>query len=171
MEETQSLEVQRVLNTSYHTYQENTTMSTFNAETAENLEDIEKQFAVVAVEQAETYWNLISKVPGSKLRLTKYDDEIYECFQVHFPEFKDIEKLKKFNEEELKTKEAKERWRRFIALFEKKVDDFNFGTLLRTDCTSEYGQFNTCFVVRIQFYAFEIARNKHGLNDWAVGHV
>lgn len=67
MEETQSLEVQRVLNTSYHTYQENTTMSTFNAETAENLEDIEKQFAVVAVEQAETYWNLISKVPGSKL--------------------------------------------------------------------------------------------------------
>lgn len=30
-------------------------MSTFNAETADNLEDIEKQFAVVAVEQAETY--------------------------------------------------------------------------------------------------------------------
>lgn len=145
-------------------------MSTFKAEEAENLEDIEKQFAVVAVEQAETYWNLITKVPGSKLRLTKYDDEIYEAFQEHFPEFKDIEKLKKFNEDELKTKEAKDRWRRFITPFEKKIDDFNFGTLLRTDCTQEYGQFNTCFAVRIQFYAFEIARNKHGLNDWAVGH-
>ncbi|SCV01138.1 LAMI_0G09560g1_1 [Lachancea mirantina] len=145
-------------------------MSTFNAETADNLEDIEKQFAVVAVEQAETYWNLITKIPGSKLRLTKFDDEIYEKFMEHFPEYQDVEKLRKFSEDELKTKEAKEKWRKFIALFEKKIDDFNFGTLLRTDATQEYGQFSTCFVVRIQFYAFEIARNKHGLNDWAVGH-
>lgn len=143
--------------------------STFDPEKAENLEDIEKQFAVVAVEQAETYWNLITKVSGSRLRLTKYDDEIYETFMEHFPEFNNVEKLKKFSEEELKTKEAKERWRKYINLFEKKIDDFNFGTLLRTDCTEEYGQFNTCFAVRIQFYAFEIARNKHGLNDWAVG--
>ncbi|AAS53245.1 AFL129Wp [Eremothecium gossypii ATCC 10895] len=145
-------------------------MSTFNAETADNLEDIEKQFAVVAVEQAETYWGLISKVPGSKLRLTKYDDEIYETFMEHFPEYRDIERVARFQEEELKTKEAKERWRKFIGLFEKKIDDFNFGTLLRTDARQEYGQFTTCFVVRLQFYAFEIARNKHGLNDWAVGH-
>ncbi|QLQ79755.1 hypothetical protein HG537_0C04040 [Torulaspora globosa] len=144
-------------------------MSTFNAETAENLEDIEKQFAVVAVEQAETYWSLISKVPGSKLRLTKYDDEIYESFMEMFPEYQDIERLKKFSEDELKTKEAKEKWRKYCALFEKKIEDYNFGTLLRTDSSAEYGQFTTCFVVRIQFYAFEIARNKHGLNDWAAG--
>ena len=143
---------------------------TFSAETADNLEDMEKQFAVVAVEQAETYWNLITKVAGSKLRLTKYDDEIYEKFQEHFPEYKDLAKLAKFQEEELKTKEAKERWRKFIKLFEEKVDDFNFGTLLRTDASAEYGQFTTCFVVRLQFYAFEIARNKNKLNDWAVGH-
>lgn len=145
-------------------------MSTYNAETADNLEDIEKQFAVVAVEQAETYWNLITKVPGSKLRLTKHDDEIYEKFMEHFPEYKDVERVRKFTEEELKTKEAKERWRNYIKLFEKKIDDFNFGTLLRTDASQEYGQDTTCFVVRLQFYAFEIARNKHGLNDWAVGH-
>lgn len=144
-------------------------MSTFNADEADNLEDIERQFAVVAVEQAETYWNLITKIPGSKLRLTKYDDEIYAAFQEHFPEYKDLEKLRKFTEEELKTKEAKERWRKFCALFETSVADFNFGTLLRTDATQEYGQFSTCFVVRIQFYAFEVARNKNGLNDWAVG--
>ncbi|AET37918.1 ribosome-associated Tef1p biogenesis chaperone CHP1 Ecym_2166 [Eremothecium cymbalariae DBVPG len=144
-------------------------MSAFNAETADNLEDIEKQFAVVAVEQAETYWSLINKIPGSKLRLTQYDDEIYEAFKSHFPEYTDLDRLTKFDEAELKTKEAKERWRKFIALFEKKIDDFNFGTLLRTDSTKEYGQFTTCFAVRIQFYAFEIARNKNGLNDWAVG--
>ncbi|SCU80921.1 LAME_0B05006g1_1 [Lachancea meyersii CBS 8951] len=145
-------------------------MSTFSAETAENLEDLEKQFAVVAVEQAETYWNLITKVPGSKLRLTKHDDEIYEKFQEHFPEYKDLNRLSKFTEDELKTKEAKERWRNYIKLFEKKIDDFNFGTLLRTDSSQEYGQFSTCFVVRLQFYAFEVARNKNKLNDWAVGH-
>ena len=108
-------------------------MSTFNAETADNLEDIEKQFAVVAVE------------------------------------YQDIEKLKKFNENDLKTKQAKEDWRKFCALFEKKIEDYNFGTLLRTDSSAEYGQYSTCFVVRIQFYAFEVARNRHGLNDWAVG--
>lgn len=143
--------------------------NTFDAEKADNFEDIERQFAVVAVEQAETYWSLITKVPGSKLRLTKYDDEIYEAFLERFPEYKDVEKLKKICEDDLKTKEAKENWRGFCSLFEKKIEDFNFGTLLRTDSSAEYGQHTTCFVVRIQFYAFEIARNKHGLNDWAVG--
>ncbi|CCD26664.1 ribosome-associated Tef1p biogenesis chaperone CHP1 NDAI_0I00950 [Naumovozyma dairenensis CBS 421] len=145
-------------------------LSTFDAENADNFEDIERQFAVVAVEQAETYWNLITKVPGSKLRLTKFDDEIYETFIEHFPEYKDAERVRKFEEDELKTKEAKEKWRKFCALFEKKIEDFNFGTLLRTDANEEYGQNTTCFVVRIQFYCFEIARNKHKLNDWAVGH-
>lgn len=144
-------------------------MSTFNAETADNLEDIEKQFAVVAVEQAETYWSLLTKVKGSKLRLTQHDDEIYETFMEMFPEYQDVEKLKKFSENDLKTKQAKEDWRKFCALFEKKIEDYNFGTLLRTDSSAEYDQHTTCFVVRIQFYAFEIARNKHGLNDWAVG--
>ncbi|SSD61305.1 probable UPF0368 protein YPL225W [Saccharomycodes ludwigii] len=141
-------------------------VSQFDAENADNLEDIEKQFAVVAVEQAEAYWSLLTKVPGSKLKLTRYDDEIYEKFIEHFPEYSDIEKIKKFEEADLKNKEAKDKWRKFIKLFEKKVDDFNFGTLLRTDASSEYGQFTTCFVVRLQFYCFEIARNRHGLNDW-----
>lgn len=142
-------------------------MSTFNAETADNLEDIERQFAVIAVEQAETYWNIISKIPGSKLKLTKIDDDIYNTFIEHFPEYKDVERLKKFTEDELKSKEAKVKWRAFCELFQESVEDYNFGTLLRTDSSEEYGQFTTIFVVRIQFYAFEIARNKHGLNDWA----
>lgn len=144
-------------------------MSTFNAESADNLEDIEKQFAVVAVEQAETYWNLLTKVPGSKLRLTKHDEDIYETFINHFPEYKDPERVRKFTEEDLKSKGAKEKWRTFCGLYEKKIEDYNFGTLLRTDSSKEYDQEDTIFVVRIQFYAFEIARNKHKLNDWIVG--
>lgn len=144
-------------------------MSTFNAETADNLEDIEKQFAVVAVEQAETYWSLLTKIKGSKLRLTNIDDEIYDTFMEMFPEYQDVERLKKFSENDLKTKQAKEDWRKYCALFEKKIEDYNFGTLLRTDSSAEYGQHTTCFVVRIQFYAFEVARNRNGLNDWAVG--
>ena len=141
-------------------------LNTFDADNADNLEDIEKQFAVIAVEQAETYWNLLTKVKGSKLRLTKHDDEIYNTFMEHFPEYKDIERLRKFSEEELKSKTGKERWRKYIALFEKTIEDYNFGTLLRTDADAEYGQHTTIFVVRIQFYAFKIARNRHGLNDW-----
>ena len=141
-------------------------LNKFDADNADNLEEIEKQFAVIAVEQAETYWNLLTKVKGSQLRLTKHDDEIYDTFMEHFPEYKDIERLRKFSEEELKSKEGKERWRKYIALFEKTIEDYNFGTLLRTDANAEYDQHTTIFVVRIQFYAFEIARNRHGLNDW-----
>ncbi|CCF56141.1 hypothetical protein KAFR_0A07070 [Kazachstania africana CBS 2517] len=144
-------------------------MNTFDAETADNLEDIERQFAVIAVEQAETYWNLLIKLQGSKLRLTKYDDEIYSLFIEHFPEYKDVERIKKFTEDELKTPAAKDRWRKYCTLFEGKVEDYNFGTLLRTDANAEYGQDTAIFVVRIQFYAFEIARNRQKLNDWIYG--
>lgn len=138
----------------------------FDPETAENLEEIEKQFAVIAVEQADTYWKLLSSIKGSKLRLTKYDDEIYDAFMEQFPEYRDINRIKAFNEEELKSKDGKERWRKFCSKFEKTVEDFNFGTLLRTDSSAEYEQDTTIFVVRIQFYVFEIARNRAGLNDW-----
>ena len=49
----------------------------FSAENADNLEEIEMQFAVKAVQQAETYWSLLEKIPGSKLKLTKHDDDIF----------------------------------------------------------------------------------------------
>lgn len=140
--------------------------SSFDPENPDNLEDIEKQFAVKAVQQMGAYWGLVESIPPSKLKLTKYDDEILEEFFKAFPEYNNKEKLQILNEDELKTKEAKERWREYIKNFEK-VQDFNFGTLLRTDSSKEYSQENTIFVVRIQFYAFELARNRFGLNDWA----
>lgn len=46
------------------------------------------------------------------------------------------------------------------------VSDYNQGTLVRTDSSDEYTQNNTIFVLRLQFYVFEIARCRRGLNDW-----
>lgn len=144
-------------------------MAKFDAETAENLEDIEKQFAVTAVMQAETYWKLLTKIPGSKLKLTKYDQDIYDELIKDFPEFALPDFVKDINESYMKSKEGKERWRGFLKKFEDTIEDYNFGTLLRSRSNDEYGEQGTIFVVRLQFYAVEICRNKYGLNDWIAG--
>ncbi|KAL4804241.1 putative polysaccharide biosynthesis protein [Aspergillus unguis] len=135
----------------------------FNPEEAQNLDDMEKQFAVKAVEHLMTYWSILEKVPGSQLRLTKIDDEIYEHFKAEFPEFDPAETI---DEDKMKSKEGKEKWRNWINQYEKKVHDFNFGTMLRANPKTEYEQETTIFAMRMQFYAVEIARNKAGLNDW-----
>ncbi|KAJ7672480.1 DUF757-domain-containing protein [Mycena polygramma] len=141
----------------------------FDPNTAQNAIEIEKQFAVKAVEQAQTYWNLIEKVDPKELKLTKLDDEIYEDTLKTFPELaeNDYAKLVKLDEDAMKSPEGKERWRLFIDSYKKKVKDYNFGSLIRTDARQEYGERNTIFVTRIQFYAIEIARNRLGLNDAA----
>ncbi|TFK68166.1 DUF757-domain-containing protein [Pluteus cervinus] len=138
----------------------------FDPNTAQNLVEIEKQFAVKAVEQAQTYWNLLEKVKPEDLRLTKLDDEIYEHTLETFPELKEdnYAKLIKLDEDWMKSKDGKERWRVFIESYKGKVTDYNFGSLIRTDAREEYGEHNTIFVTRIQFYAIEISRNKLGLN-------
>jgi len=118
-------------------------------------QDIEKQFAVKTVQQMMTYWSILEKVPGSTLRLTKIDDEIYENFKTHFPDFDPAATI---NEDEMKSKQGKEKWRNFIMEYEKKVDDYNFGTMVRASPKFEYGEKETIFAVRMQFYAIEIAR-------------
>ncbi|KAH9997023.1 polysaccharide biosynthesis-domain-containing protein [Russula vinacea] len=142
---------------------------TFDPNQAQNLAEIEKQFAVKAVEHAQTYWNLLEKIPPRSLKLTKYDDEIFEHTLREFPEFAAAPhtSLNKLDEEWMKSKEGKERWRVFINAYEKKIADFNFGSLIRTDSMREYSETNTIFVTRIQFYAIEISRNRLGLNDVA----
>ncbi|KAF8624687.1 hypothetical protein AX17_007018 [Amanita inopinata Kibby_2008] len=141
----------------------------FDPQKAQNLIEIEKQFAVKAVEQAQTYWNLLEKVPPQELKLTKYDDEIYEHTMKAFPELAEPphDKLTKLDEEWMKSVDGKKRWRDFIQQYEKKIKDYNFGSLIRTDGREEYGETNTIFVTRIQFYAIEISRNRLGLNDRA----
>ncbi|KAI0922806.1 hypothetical protein AcW1_002631 [Taiwanofungus camphoratus] len=139
----------------------------FDPNNAQNLAEIEKQFAVKAVEHAQTYWNILEKVSPRNLRLTKLDDEIFEHAKSEFPELfeNDYEKLVTLDEDWMKSASGKDRWRNFIQSYEKKVKDYNFGSLIRTDARKEYMELNTIFVTRIQFYAFEIARNRLGLND------
>ncbi|OBT62437.1 hypothetical protein VE03_08638 [Pseudogymnoascus sp. 23342-1-I1] len=135
----------------------------FNAAEADNLEDIEKQFAVKAVQHMSTYWSILEKVKGSSLKLTKMDDDIYEHLKKDLPDFDPAATI---NEDEMKSKQGKEKWRNFMMFYDKKIDDYNFGTMLRTSPSEEYTQDGTIFVPRMQFYAVEIARNRNGLNDW-----
>ncbi|PQE13478.1 Duf757 domain-containing protein [Rutstroemia sp. NJR-2017a WRK4] len=130
--------------------------SNFNPEEADNFED-------PVVQHMSTYWAILEKVRGSALRLTKIDDEIYDHLKKDFPEFDPAATI---NEDEMKSKTGKERWRTFMMQYENRVDDFNFGTMLRSNPKWEYGQDETIFVPRMQFYAIEIARNRLGLNDW-----
>jgi len=135
----------------------------FKAEEAENFEDIEKQFAVKAVIHAQTYWNILERRRGSELRLTKFDDQILEHLYSEFPDFDPAAEI---DENKMKNKEGKEKWRSFMMKYEKTVEDYNFGTLLRRHSREQYGEASTMFAPRMQFYAVEIARNKKGLNDW-----
>ncbi|KZS96994.1 DUF757-domain-containing protein [Sistotremastrum niveocremeum HHB9708] len=139
----------------------------FDPNTAQNAVEIEKQFAVVAVEHAQTYWNLLESVEPKTLKLTRLDDEIFQHLSETFPEMvkEPYAGLIKLDEDYMKSDEGKAKWRDFINAYEKKVKDFNFGSLIRTDATDEYGQDNSIFVTRMQFYAIEIARNRLGLND------
>jgi chloramphenicol O-acetyltransferase len=128
----------------------------------------------IAVEHLMTYWSILEKVPGSKLRLTKMDDEIYEHFKKEFPDFDLNETI---DEDSMKSKEGKDKWRNFINQYEKKIEDYNFGTILRSNPKYEYNHDTTIFgklpvhlaytvcgglmdatAMRMQFYAIEIAR-------------
>ncbi|KAJ3398312.1 polysaccharide biosynthesis domain containing protein 1 [Chytriomyces hyalinus] len=134
----------------------------FSAETAENHEDVEKIWSVKALHHAETYFKLISSIDAKKMRLTKIDDDIYCEFKETFPEI-DVENLQEI--EQFKSDQAKDKWRNWIPKFEAKVQDFNYGTLLRNRAAEDYGPDNAFFVTRIQFLAIEIARNKEGYNS------
>lgn len=92
-----------------------------------------------------TYWSILEKMRGSKLRLTKFDDDIYAHLRQEFPEFDPKETI---NEDTMKSKEGKERWRNFMMVYEKgdkKVEDYNFGTMLRANPKFEYGEKETIF--------------------------
>lgn len=106
----------------------------------------------------ETYWKILERKRGSELRLTRYDDQIHEHFKKDFPEFDPAATI---NEDEMKSKQGKEHWRKFINVYEKgefKIDDFNYGAMVRASPKTEYTQEGTIFAVRMQFYAIEIAR-------------
>lgn len=106
------------------------------------------------------FQQLLCSVNPRELRLTPFDDQIYADFRQDFPDLK----IGILNEEELKSPTGKETWRKFIEKFDK-LDDFSYGTLLRSDASKEFSPENSIFVVRVQFLAIEIARNREGFND------
>ncbi len=98
-----------------------------------------------AVQHMATYWAILEKKRGSGLRLTKMDDEIYEHFRKEFPEFDPRETI---DENKMKSKEGKEKWRSFMMAYDKTVEDYNFGTMLRSNPKFEYGEKETIFGLR-----------------------
>lgn len=106
-------------------------------------------------------FQILCSVDPKHLKLTAIDDTIYKIFREEFPSL-DVSHIK---EDELKSTKEKAKWRPFCERFKNLVEDYSFGTLLRADAGSDYCEENTMLVIRIQFYAIEIARNKEGVND------
>ncbi|XP_074642885.1 protein PBDC1-like [Tubulanus polymorphus] len=132
-----------------------------NAKDYINDEGIEIQWAMKTLNHADVYFNLICAVADTKiLTLTKMDDEIYTKFR---EQFKDL-KVDNINVDLLKSAEGKEKWRPYCEDFKDRLEDYNFGTLLRIDCTKKHDDANTVIVPRVQFLAIEIARNREGFN-------
>ena len=90
----------------------------------------------------QTYWSILERVKGSSLRLTRMDDDIYDHLKRDFPDFDPAATI---DEDQMKSKAGKERWRNFMMVYEKTVDDYNFGTMLRSSPKFEYGQDETIF--------------------------
>ncbi|KAG5193751.1 hypothetical protein MJG53_019818 [Ovis ammon polii x Ovis aries] len=112
------------------------------AESYGNDPDIEMAWAMRAMQHAEIYYKLISSVDPQFLKLTKVDDQIYSEFRENFKNLRiDI-----LDPEELKSESAKEKWRPFCLKFDGIVEDFNYGTLLRLNCSQGYTEENTIFV-------------------------
>jgi len=125
-----------------------------------NDEKVEMMWAIQAYEHAEIYFNLICSVDPKLLKLTPYDDKIYHEFRRLFPDLK----IDVLNEEDIKNDVSKIKWRRFFELY-KHMKNYNFGTLIRKDIRGNNNESNSFIVIRIQFYAIEVARNREGFND------
>ncbi|XP_017138267.1 protein PBDC1 [Drosophila miranda] len=121
---------------------------------------VEEMWAAKALEHAEVHFNLLTSVHPSQLRLTPYDDQIYETFRQDFPDLK----VGLLTDDVLKSAVGKLKWREFAEKFNK-MDDYSYGTLMRADASKEFSSDNSIFVFRVQFLAIEIARNREGLND------
>ncbi|XP_066255603.1 protein PBDC1 [Euwallacea similis] len=131
------------------------------AEEFENDQSIEAMWAMKAYEHAEIYFNLLCSVDPKLLQLTPEDDLIYKLFREEFPSLD----IKIIIENELKSTKEKAKWRPFCERFKSVIEDYSYGTLLRSDSSKDYSEDNTILVTRIQFYAIEIGRNREGIND------
>jgi len=56
-------------------------------------------------------------------------------------------------------------FRAFCNRYDKRLNDFNFGTMIRLRSAEAFGEHNSFFGVRVQFVAIELARNREGHNE------
>lgn len=132
----------------------------------ENDAELEIAWAKKAFKFAETHYNLLRVIPDVKLlRLTPYalnlvvdgvfltfgsvDEDIYQDFRKTFPDLR----VDVVSEDELKSKEAKDLWRDLIMRFQERIEDFNYGTLLRADCAKDYTEENTILGIHFLLFA------------------
>ncbi|KAI0634159.1 hypothetical protein C8Q77DRAFT_1110202 [Trametes polyzona] len=91
----------------------------------------------------------VSRAPPLPVRplCSRIDDEIFEHAMKAFPELAEdnYAKLTVIDEDWMKSDDGKKRWREFIQQYEKKIKDYNFGSLIRTDARQEYSETNTIF--------------------------
>lgn len=132
------------------------------ADEFENDATLEGLWAMKAVEHMQVHFNLLCAISPKMLKLTPKDDVVYSEFRKHFPDM-DVDVI---HVDQLKSRDAKDKWRPFCNMFEGEVEDFNYATLLRLDSKKDYSDDNTLVVPRIQFLAIEVARNKEGYNDF-----
>ena len=134
----------------------------FVAEEAQNDADIEKAWSIKAIMHAETHFNMLQSMQPQDMKFTPIDDEIYAAFRSEFPDFQ----VAVLDVEQMKSTDAKAKWRPWMMAFDGRVEDFNFGTLLRLDAREDYTEENSLFATRIQFLAIELARNREGHNEF-----
>ena len=77
------------------------------------LTDLDSHYT--AVQHMTTYWAILEKMRGSTLRLTKMDDEILSHFKETFPDFDPAATI---DEDAMKSKAGKEKWRNFMNTYE-----------------------------------------------------
>jgi len=136
--------------------------SAMDADAYGNSGDVEATWAMQAMDHAECHMSLLLSGASPRwLTLSPFDNYIYKDFRATFPKLK----VDVIDEEDLKSETAKTEWRSFCQKYEKIVDNYNLGVLIRQNCRGEYSEENSMFAIRIQWLAIEIARNREGFND------
>lgn len=124
---------------------------------------VEQLWAMKAMEHAEVYFNLLCSVDPGRLKLTgsaEQDDAVFKDLQESFPSLN----VQCLTEADLKSDTQKAKWREFSERY-KHIEDYSLGCLFRLDCSQDYSEQNSIIVLKIQFFALEIARNRGGFND------
>ncbi|XP_066933595.1 protein PBDC1-like isoform X2 [Clytia hemisphaerica] len=93
-----------------------------------NTSQVEQFWALKTHKYAEVYMKLIETVDPKLIKLTKFDGIIYRQFKRYFKSLK----IDVLNVDDFKSDESKKIWRKFCESFKGKVENYNFGSLLRS---------------------------------------